>query len=135
MDLTTILDQKFNDIRALDDDGATAGMVHLLRYQLPLSTSVAEIGFDTSGLDCLLIVIRLLNSFLIPLSSDNYRDAEVTNPILRLAWQNITRTESAVQDWIKMKALVLEAFEPQGAQDSKPTFEGLAFSQLMKDTF
>ncbi|RBR25293.1 uncharacterized protein FIESC28_01902 [Fusarium coffeatum] len=106
---------KFHNIRALDGDGATAGMVHLLRYQLPPSTSVAE----------------LLDSSLV----DNYRDAEVTNPILRLAWQNITWTESAVQDCVKVKALVLEAFEPQGARDSKLTFEGLAFSQLMEDTF
>jgi len=34
-----------------------------------------------------------------------------------------------------VKALVLELFEPQNVRDSKLTFEGLAFTQLMKDTF
>ncbi|KAH7198402.1 uncharacterized protein B0J16DRAFT_409922 [Fusarium flagelliforme] len=135
MDLATILDRRFRDIRLLDSESARADMMYLLRYQLPPSTSAAEVGYYTRGLDCLLILIRLLNSFLIPLSSDNHEDAEAANPMLRLAWQNIARTESAVQDWIKVKALVLEMSKPQSVRDSKLTFEGLVFTQLVKDTF
>jgi len=85
MEVATILDQRFWDIRLLDSENAYADMMYLLRYQLPPSTSAAEVGYYTRSLDCLLILIRLLNSFLIPLSSDNRHDAEAANPMLRLA--------------------------------------------------
>ncbi|EEU35475.1 uncharacterized protein NECHADRAFT_86218 [Fusarium vanettenii 77-13-4] len=137
-----------NDICKLHDVAkAPAAVTWLLQNRPPPSSSEEDVGYDTSGLDCLLIVIRMLYSVKLSIytSTDNRLEAaEARNPALRLAWQHYTYASGASRiQWAMAKKKVLDAFisyEPDMFDASEPhsfdtSSERLAGSKLMEETF
>ncbi|KAJ4325194.1 hypothetical protein N0V84_003576 [Fusarium piperis] len=136
-----------NDIRKLHDVAkAPAAVAWLLQNRPPPTCSDEDVGYDTSGLDCLLIVIRILYSVQLPIYSstdERLRATEARNPVLRLAWQNYTYEpgESNIR-WAMAKKEVLDTFrsyEPDLFVVNEPhsfdtSFERLVGSKLMEET-
>ncbi|RSL55670.1 hypothetical protein CEP54_009260 [Fusarium duplospermum] len=137
-----------NDIRRLHDVArAPAAVAWLLQNRPPPTCSDEDIEYDTTGLDCLLIVLRMLYSVQLPIyasNDDRLRAAEARNPALRLAWQNYTYESGASRiHWAMVKKEVLDAFrshEPDLFDANEPhsldtSFEKLVGSRLMEETF
>ncbi|KAF7550744.1 hypothetical protein G7Z17_g5525 [Cylindrodendrum hubeiense] len=75
-----------NDLRSVNESDPHGWMTRdQLCTEPPHAFKTADIGAETSGLDCLVQVIRHTNSFLL----EHYRlDDEGENPILPYAWQD-----------------------------------------------
>ncbi|RSM14831.1 hypothetical protein CDV31_005265 [Fusarium ambrosium] len=128
-----------NDIRRLHDvAGAPAAVAWLLQNRPPPKCSEDQVGYETSGLDCLLILIRMLYSVQLPIYTSNEHRllaAEARNPALRLAWQNYTYEpgESQIM-WARAKEEVLDVFKAEDPEKFDTSFDRLVDSPLMEET-
>ncbi|KAL2670488.1 hypothetical protein Neosp_014276 [[Neocosmospora] mangrovei] len=126
------------DIRNLyDATRAGAIMTSLLQDRAPPDIDAKRAGLPTYGLDCLLIVVRMLYSVMLPIygrTNDRSEATEARNPLLRLAWQKFSYDEEACLEVAKAKDEVLQAFKAENPDCFEPDFEYLANSALMEET-
>ncbi|KAF7559581.1 hypothetical protein G7046_g4573 [Stylonectria norvegica] len=123
----------------------------ILQTTFPPPTSTEETGFDTSGLDCLVTIIRHLYGYILvgPYARENneqFAPAEACNPILRYAWklfnhenESGTASSDAKKRWADDKlqlALNICAINGLAELDQHAlSFENLVNSDLMMKTF
>ncbi|KAG5747472.1 hypothetical protein H9Q70_009862 [Fusarium xylarioides] len=90
---------------------------------------------DTRGLDCLIVLIRHIYSYLLPLYSDKEerKDAERRNPLLAMAWVHIDSDQKRV--WAAGKQSILKLLNSHCAREPQTSFLSLVNSPLMKETF
>ncbi|KAF4467769.1 hypothetical protein FALBO_5364 [Fusarium albosuccineum] len=126
-----------NDLRQTYDVSENPALAQFdLQTRSPPVTTLQSVGHTTLGLDCLLIVIRRLYSYLFARYSARSPvnlAAEAENPILQMAWQDFG--EESAQDWPALKRQILERFNPTEAFPQEIWFENLCFSPLMLKTF
>lgn len=118
----------------------------LLARSSPPFTSKKYAGFETSGFDCLVCIIRLIYSCLVTGANGAnmfklFADAEACNPILGYAWMRFDHLDldgASEEDramWAHEKRAAAAA-AVQGVFDGKnTTFANLYGSDLMKKTF
>ncbi|KAI8656143.1 hypothetical protein NCS55_01269000 [Fusarium keratoplasticum] len=112
-------------------------MTSLLQDRPPPDNVDKEVGFRTYGLDCLVIVVRMLYSVMLPIyatTDDRSEAAEARNPLLRLAWQKFSYEDGACLEMARVKSEVLEAFEADDHDLFEPEFAYLVRSPLMEET-
>ncbi|KAF4341437.1 hypothetical protein FBEOM_4598 [Fusarium beomiforme] len=128
--------ESINDMRLNKKEHNFRHVARLLRTQVPPPTSIAAVKYDTQGIDCLIVVLRHIYSHMLPESmfqTQEDKDKETRNPMLALAWSDISRDTESV--WVEAKTEVLRLFQPSCAKDSKLRFEHLCHSDLMWETF
>ncbi|KAH7254268.1 uncharacterized protein BKA55DRAFT_737980 [Fusarium redolens] len=109
-----------------------------LQAQLPSVTSASDVGHNTSGLDCLLVVIRHIYShmpseYLDKVNNISNREGQAKNPILKLGWLDIDETHPEVhKEWVQAKKDAIHAFKGDVSHSAR--FDELAASKVMTDT-
>ena len=104
----------------------------------PPYTSSKSLGFDPSGIDCLVIVIRRLYalSYMIVNQDDETRRDEEVNPVLAYAWRTFARDDASKTDDAKQAAVedkrgIVRHLCGRGGETS---FRALATSAAMNAT-
>ncbi|KAF5547751.1 hypothetical protein FMEXI_5077 [Fusarium mexicanum] len=120
----------------LDESVYVRDVVRLLRRQFPPPTEARDVGYQTQHLDCLIVLLRYINSHMTPHYLpilEEHRAQEAQNPILALSWMDIN--PDAKPAWIEAKRNILSALGPMGDDESNPSFGDLLHSDIMMKTF
>ncbi|CCT72084.1 uncharacterized protein FFB20_10397 [Fusarium fujikuroi] len=91
---------------------------------------------ETSGLDCLIVLIRWIYSQMLPryFDKEKRKDVEQRNPLLALAWAYIESDEEKIA-WAHSKQHILKLLNSHHSRQPETSFLSLINSPLMKETF